>query len=147
MPCRCCGVGLSGSLLCRVRYQQLEEASASLRERIRHLDDMVHCQQKKVKQMVEEVSARQRSWAGVASCSGDISALSPDLTSAQCSGAHSGCAQITTMLALRGISSYVPPADYPSKGGPSPDQRVTVNKPCGAGHSSPTLRGQQHPLP
>uniref|UniRef100_A0A667G057 Myocardial zonula adherens protein n=1 Tax=Lynx canadensis TaxID=61383 RepID=A0A667G057_LYNCA len=36
------------------RYQQLEEASASLRERIRHLDDMVHCQQKKVKQMVEE---------------------------------------------------------------------------------------------
>ncbi|KAG8505278.1 Myocardial zonula adherens protein, partial [Galemys pyrenaicus] len=37
------------------RYQQLEEESASLRERIRHLDDMVHCQQKKVKQMVEEV--------------------------------------------------------------------------------------------
>lgn len=37
------------------RYQQLEEASASLRERIRHLDDMVHCQQKKVKQMVEEI--------------------------------------------------------------------------------------------
>ncbi|XP_057578469.1 myocardial zonula adherens protein isoform X2 [Hippopotamus amphibius kiboko] len=36
------------------RYQRLEEASASLRERIRHLDDMVHCQQKKVKQMVEE---------------------------------------------------------------------------------------------
>ncbi|MEJ1285522.1 myocardial zonula adherens protein [Cricetulus griseus] len=41
------------------RYQQLEEASASLRERIRHLDDMVHCQQKKVKQMVEEVSSRR----------------------------------------------------------------------------------------
>ncbi|KAK2103096.1 hypothetical protein P7K49_016952 [Saguinus oedipus] len=40
------------------RYQQLEEASASLRERIRHLDDMVHCQQKKVKQMVEEVDVR-----------------------------------------------------------------------------------------
>uniref|UniRef100_A0A8D1GV62 Myocardial zonula adherens protein n=1 Tax=Sus scrofa TaxID=9823 RepID=A0A8D1GV62_PIG len=38
-------------------YQQLEEASASLRERIRHLDDMVHCQQKKVKQMVEEVNS------------------------------------------------------------------------------------------
>ena len=48
------------SSLC-VRYQQLEEASASLRERIRHLDDMVHCQQKKVKQMVEEVSPCQRS--------------------------------------------------------------------------------------
>lgn len=59
-----CGVGLSGSLLCCVRYQQLEEASASLRERIRHLDDMVHCQQKKVKQMVEEVSTCQRSWPG-----------------------------------------------------------------------------------
>lgn len=41
------------------RYQQLEEASASLRERIRHLDDMVHCQQKKVKQMVEEVSSEE----------------------------------------------------------------------------------------
>lgn len=45
-------------LLFPLRYQQLEEASASLRERIRHLDDMVHCQQKKVKQMVEEVSSR-----------------------------------------------------------------------------------------
>ncbi|KAM5293115.1 myocardial zonula adherens protein isoform 2-T2 [Ctenodactylus gundi] len=38
----------------KARYKQLEEAAASLRERIRHLDDMVHCQQKKVKQMVEE---------------------------------------------------------------------------------------------
>ena len=47
----------------RVRYQQLEEASASLRERIRHLDDMVHCQQKKVKQMVEEASPCEGSWA------------------------------------------------------------------------------------
>ncbi|XP_060030436.1 myocardial zonula adherens protein isoform X2 [Erinaceus europaeus] len=41
------------------RYQQLEEASASLRERIRHLDDMVHCQQKKVKQMVEEIMSHE----------------------------------------------------------------------------------------
>lgn len=79
--------------------------------------------------MVEEVSARQRSWAGLASCGGDISALHPDLTSAQCSGAHSGLAQMTSVLAPRGISSYVPPAGYPSKKGPSPDQRVTVNKP------------------
>lgn len=46
-----------------IRYQRLEEASASLRERIRHLDDMVHCQQKKVKQMVEEVSPCERAWA------------------------------------------------------------------------------------
>uniref|UniRef100_A0A8D1KSR4 Myocardial zonula adherens protein n=1 Tax=Sus scrofa TaxID=9823 RepID=A0A8D1KSR4_PIG len=41
------------------KYQQLEEASASLRERIRHLDDMVHCQQKKVKQMVEEIMSHE----------------------------------------------------------------------------------------
>ncbi|XP_070278031.1 myocardial zonula adherens protein isoform X3 [Myotis yumanensis] len=41
------------------RYRQLEEASASLRERIRHLDDMVHCQQKKVKQMVEEIMSHE----------------------------------------------------------------------------------------
>ncbi|XP_019513069.1 PREDICTED: myocardial zonula adherens protein-like [Hipposideros armiger] len=41
-------------------YQQLEEASASLRERIRHLDDMVHCQQKKVKQMVEEIESLKK---------------------------------------------------------------------------------------
>lgn len=64
----CAGVAalVKGSLalssVC-VRYQQLEEASASLRERIRHLDDMVHCQQKKVKQMVEEVSPCEGSWA------------------------------------------------------------------------------------
>lgn len=51
-----------------VRYQQLEEASASLRERIRHLDDMVHCQQKKVKQMVEEVSHCARSQARIIAC-------------------------------------------------------------------------------
>ncbi|XP_074222292.1 myocardial zonula adherens protein isoform X1 [Camelus bactrianus] len=42
------------------RYQQLEAASASLRERIRHLDDMVHCQQKKVKQMVEEIESLKK---------------------------------------------------------------------------------------
>ncbi|XP_020837377.1 myocardial zonula adherens protein isoform X2 [Phascolarctos cinereus] len=42
------------------RYQQLEESAASLRERIRHLDDMVHCQQKKVKQMVEEVESLKK---------------------------------------------------------------------------------------
>ncbi|XP_068954244.1 myocardial zonula adherens protein isoform X1 [Petaurus breviceps papuanus] len=42
------------------RYQQLEEAAASLRERIRHLDDMVLCQQKKVKQMVEEVESLKK---------------------------------------------------------------------------------------
>lgn len=62
------------------RYQQLEEASASLRERIRHLDDMVHCQQKKVKQMVEEVSHHETSRARILACCGDPSALEPDLT-------------------------------------------------------------------
>ncbi|KAF3830564.1 hypothetical protein GH733_004383 [Mirounga leonina] len=62
------------------RYQQLEEASASLRERIRHLDDMVHCQQKKVKQMVEEVSPCEGSRARMAACRGDMSAREPALT-------------------------------------------------------------------
>uniref|UniRef100_H3AXK4 Myocardial zonula adherens protein n=1 Tax=Latimeria chalumnae TaxID=7897 RepID=H3AXK4_LATCH len=38
-----------------VRSQRLEEEATSLKERIRHLDNMVHCQQKKVKQMIEEV--------------------------------------------------------------------------------------------
>lgn len=66
-------------LLC-VRYQRLEEASASLRERIRHLDDMVHCQQKKVKQMVEEVSPCGRLRARRAACRGDTSAREPALT-------------------------------------------------------------------
>uniref|UniRef100_A0A8C0GSI0 Myocardial zonula adherens protein n=1 Tax=Chelonoidis abingdonii TaxID=106734 RepID=A0A8C0GSI0_CHEAB len=37
-----------------VGSQHLEEVAAGLRERIKHLDDMVHCQQKKVKLMVEE---------------------------------------------------------------------------------------------
>lgn len=57
-------------LLFSLRYQQLEEASASLRERIRHLDDMVHCQQKKVKQMVEEVSSHRSLGPRTASCGG-----------------------------------------------------------------------------
>ncbi|XP_078386438.1 myocardial zonula adherens protein [Cetorhinus maximus] len=35
--------------------QKLEEEAASLRERIQHLDNMVHCQQRKVKQMIEEI--------------------------------------------------------------------------------------------
>lgn len=39
-----------------VRSLKLEEITDSLRERIQHLDDMVLCQQKKVKHMVEEVS-------------------------------------------------------------------------------------------
>lgn len=58
-------------LLFSLRYQQLEEASASLRERIRHLDDMVHCQQKKVKQMVEEVSSHRSLGPRTASCGGE----------------------------------------------------------------------------
>ncbi|XP_038669096.1 myocardial zonula adherens protein isoform X1 [Scyliorhinus canicula] len=37
------------------RSQKLEEEAASLRERMRHLDNMVHCQQRKVKQMIEEI--------------------------------------------------------------------------------------------
>ncbi|XP_062998693.1 myocardial zonula adherens protein [Elgaria multicarinata webbii] len=44
----------------RQRSYQLEEATASLRERIKHLDDMVLCQQKKVKHMVEEIELQKR---------------------------------------------------------------------------------------
>ncbi|KAM3828086.1 myocardial zonula adherens protein isoform 3-T3 [Vipera latastei] len=41
------------------RSLKLEEITDSLRERIQHLDDMVLCQQKKVKHMVEEVMAHE----------------------------------------------------------------------------------------
>lgn len=106
----------------RVRYQQLEEASASLRERIRHLDDMVHCQQKKVKQMVEEVSRCQRSRARECFLRqghfGPRATPDPQLRSLW---PHSGLAQITAVLAPREISSYAPRGDYPFKRGPSPD--------------------------
>lgn len=37
------------------RSQRAEEKAAGLRERIQHLDNMVHCQQKKVKNMIEEI--------------------------------------------------------------------------------------------
>ncbi|KAG2470356.1 MYZAP protein, partial [Polypterus senegalus] len=43
------------SLAHNKRSQQLEEEASSLRERIKHLDNMVHCQQRKVKQMIEEI--------------------------------------------------------------------------------------------
>nr|XP_005998806.1 PREDICTED: myosin-1-like [Latimeria chalumnae] len=43
------------SLTSVILSQRLEEEATSLKERIRHLDNMVHCQQKKVKQMIEEV--------------------------------------------------------------------------------------------
>ncbi|KAJ8396639.1 hypothetical protein AAFF_G00014770 [Aldrovandia affinis] len=39
------------------RSQQLEEEASELRERIKHLNDMVFCQQKKVKGMIEEVES------------------------------------------------------------------------------------------
>ncbi|KAG8144795.1 putative Hypothetical GRINL1A combined protein [Naja naja] len=41
------------------RSLKLEDITDSLRERIQHLDDMVLCQQKKVKHMVEEVMAHE----------------------------------------------------------------------------------------
>ncbi|KAF7241600.1 Myocardial zonula adherens protein, partial [Varanus komodoensis] len=53
------GANLQGPLG-RHRSYQLEEATASLRERIKHLDDMVLCQQKKVKRMVEEIELQKR---------------------------------------------------------------------------------------
>ncbi|MBN3296299.1 MYZAP protein, partial [Amia calva] len=38
------------------RSRQLEEEASSLKERIKHLNDMVFCQQRKVKDMIEEVN-------------------------------------------------------------------------------------------
>ncbi|XP_069767517.1 myocardial zonula adherens protein-like isoform X2 [Narcine bancroftii] len=37
------------------RSQRVEEETAGLRERIQHLDNMVQCQQRKVKRMIEEI--------------------------------------------------------------------------------------------
>lgn len=37
------------------RSKDLQTETASLRERIKHLNDMVFCQQRKVKTMIEEV--------------------------------------------------------------------------------------------
>ncbi|XP_046897918.1 myocardial zonula adherens protein isoform X4 [Hypomesus transpacificus] len=39
------------------RSQQLEEEASELKERIKHLNDMVFCQQRKVKGMIEEVES------------------------------------------------------------------------------------------
>lgn len=38
------------------RSKDLQSETANLRERIKHLNDMVFCQQRKVKAMIEEVS-------------------------------------------------------------------------------------------
>lgn len=40
------------------RSQELQSETADLRERIKHLNDMVFCQQRKVKAMIEEVRLR-----------------------------------------------------------------------------------------
>lgn len=41
---------------CFFRSKELEGEAGDLRERIKHLNDMVFCQQRKVKGMIEEVS-------------------------------------------------------------------------------------------
>lgn len=47
-------LGLTGSLVL-FRSKELQSESVDLRERIKHLNDMVFCQQRKVKGMIEEV--------------------------------------------------------------------------------------------
>lgn len=42
-------------LLVLFRSKELQSESVELRERIKHLNDMVFCQQRKVKGMIEEV--------------------------------------------------------------------------------------------
>lgn len=44
------------ALLCFFRSKELQSEAVDLRERIKHLNDMVFCQQRKVKGMIEEVS-------------------------------------------------------------------------------------------
>lgn len=39
------------------RAEQLQKEASELKDRIKHLNDMVFCQQRKVKGMIEEVSA------------------------------------------------------------------------------------------
>lgn len=48
-------VGGTKWLLVVFRSQQLQGEAVDLRERIKHLNDMVFCQQRKVKGMIEEV--------------------------------------------------------------------------------------------
>lgn len=44
-------------LLFMFRSKELQSQTVDLRERIKHLNDMVFCQQRKVKGMIEEVSS------------------------------------------------------------------------------------------
>lgn len=39
------------------RVEQLQREASELKDRIKHLNDMVFCQQRKVKAMIEEVRA------------------------------------------------------------------------------------------
>ena len=52
-----CDVSICGFdwLLILFRSKELQSESMELRERIKHLNDMVFCQQRKVKGMIEEV--------------------------------------------------------------------------------------------
>lgn len=40
-----------------LRTEQLQKEASELKDRIKHLNDMVFCQQRKVKGMIEEVRA------------------------------------------------------------------------------------------
>lgn len=52
---------------CCLRSNDLQVETASLRERIKHLNDMVFCQQRKVKAMIEEVRRADLSILGIPS--------------------------------------------------------------------------------
>lgn len=49
-------VGLCDFVVVVFRSKELQGEAGDLRERIKHLNDMVFCQQRKVKGMIEEVS-------------------------------------------------------------------------------------------
>lgn len=42
------------------RSKELRDEAEGLRERIKHLNDMVFCQQKKIKSLIEEVRSSER---------------------------------------------------------------------------------------
>lgn len=53
-------VGAHTAAVSVLRSQELRSETADLRERIKHLNDMVFCQQRKVKGMIEEVSRSRK---------------------------------------------------------------------------------------
>lgn len=61
------------SHMCICRCADLEEELANLKKKIHHLDDMLKCQQRKVRQMIEQVFMHTRRLTSNARCSLSLS--------------------------------------------------------------------------